>query len=498
MAKQTDYTHPLLERDADLCYMMPYWEKVSDIVEGLSAMRQATTKYLPKFPGELADDYNFRLGATKLTNVYRDVVEGLSTKPFQDEITILGGDEVPDEINEFVKDVDGLGNNITMFSALTFFNAINYAIDWILIDYPTVDNTENISKAEAKQRNLKPFWSHILAKNVLSVKTVRQGSKTIITYFRVLEPGEGNEPDHVRVFEYDEQGNAIWTLYQKNQNATGTEDMFVVVGRGVLTIGIIPIVPFVTGRRDGNSMKFFPAMEDAADLQITLYQDESALQYIKTLGAYPMLAANGVKPEIGPDKKPMSVGIGPGRIVYAKPDGSGNHGEWKFIEPNANSMEFLKKSVDGTKTDLRELGRQPLTAQSSQLTTVTTSVAAGKAKSAVTAWAYGLQDTLENALTLTAMWMKIKGYEPEVNVYTGFDDVLNDGSDLDALVKTRENGDLSRETLLDEFKRRKILSPEFKYSDEMEKLFNEIPSDEPDSPEMDDEGDEDGEESNNS
>ena len=125
---------------------------------------------------------------------------------------------------------------------------------------------------------------------------------------------------------------------------------------------------------------------------------------------------------------------------------------------------------------MRELGRQPLTAMSTQLTTVTTSIAAGKAKSAVTAWSYGLKDALENALLITMKWMGID-YEPEINVYTGFDNVLDDGSDIEELGKARERGDISVETYWDELKRRKILSPEFDIEEERKRLLDEIPVD---------------------
>ena len=162
--------------------------------------------------------------------------------------------------------------------------------------------------------------------------------------------------------------------------------------------------------------------------------------------------------------------------MYGLPDGAGNHGTWSFIEPQANSMEFMQKNIDKTKQDLRELGRQPLTALSTQLTTVTTSIAAGKARSAVSAWALALKDALENAMKITMMYMRIDA-EPEVNVYTGFDNVTDDGSDLDALDKARARGDISQETFLFELKRRKVLSPEFDYEAEKQRMLNDIPGD---------------------
>lgn len=455
--------------------MVPYWDKVDAIVEGYEAVKALGPVMLPKFPDEKQTDYDFRLASSKFTNIYRDVLEGLATKPFEEEVSLIGSD-IPSELMEFVEDVDGTGNNLTVFSALTFFNGINFAIDWIFIDYPVIRGAEVITKAEAKAMNIKPFWTHVLAKNVLEVKTDIIGSKEVISYIRVFEPAGNGVKDRIRVFWRSPDSVVTWALYEKNEKSTKLDDQWIKIDEGVLSIKIIPFVPFTTGRRDGRSFKFFPAMRDAADLQCILYQDESALQFIKIMAGYPMLAANGMRPKMMADgKTPEKVGIGPMKVLYGVPDASGNHGEWKFIEPNANSMEFLQKSIDKTKQDLRELGRQPLTALSTQLTTVTTSIAAGKARSAVSAWALGLKDALENALKITMLWMN-SSYEPEVNVYTGFDNVSDDGSDLDALLKMRETGDLSQQTLWFEMKRRKVLSPEFNAESEYERMTDEIPS----------------------
>ena len=451
--------------------MVTYWEKVTNIVNGLEYIRRAREDYLPKFPNELEDDYNFRLSLGKFTNIYRDVLEGLATKPFEEEITLIGGESIPDSITDFVENVDGSGTHLSQFAALTFFNGINYALDWIFIDYPSITTNRPLNRAEVKEMKIKPFWSHVLAKNVCEVRTEIFGSEEVLSYIRIREPALLLEDEKVRIFERN--GNVVtWSLWQEGIQIDG----------GQLSINRIPLVPFITGRRDGRTWKFFPVMQDAADLQITLYQNETQLEYVKTLAGYPMLAANGMRPEKGSDGKPVKVAIGPGRIMYGVPDGAGNHGEWRFIEPSANSLEFLKKDIAQTKQDLRELGRQPLTALSTQLTTTTTSIAAGKARSAVTAWALSLKDALENALVITAMFMGIKDYDPEVNVYTGFDNVLDDGSDLETLNAARDRRDLSQETYLFELKRRKVLSPEFKYEDELKRIMNEIPSEEADSP----------------
>lgn len=466
--------HPLLQRSKDIAFMLPYWDKVDPIIEGYDAVKRAGKSFLPMFNDESKSDYDIRLNLTKFTNIFRDVCEGLSSKPFQEEITLIG-DDIPDELRGFIEDVDGAGTNLTAFASLTFFNSITYAIDWIMVDAPSIKTDRPMSVAEARERGIRPYWVHVLGRNVLEVRKIMEGSREVLTYIRVFEPSmDYSIPDRVRVFE--KIGNRVtWELWESNEKAPKLEDRMVKIEEGQLSIDVIPFIPMITGRRDGKTYKIYPAMQDAADLQISLYQDESALKFIKTMAGYPMLAANGVKPELDKEGHPVRLAVGPMKVLYSKPDGNGNYGEWKYIEPSAHSMEFLKKEIDATKQDLRELGRQPLTALSSQLTTVTTSIAAGKAKSAVGAWALMLKDVLENCFVLTARYLNID-YEVEVNVYTDFDNISDTNADVDNLITMRQNGDLSQETLWFETQRRKVLSPEFNAEEERKRITDEIPA----------------------
>jgi hypothetical protein len=473
--------------------MLPYWWKVHALVKGKAAVIEAREDFLPKFPEETEANYDNRLANAKYTNVYRDVLEGLATKPFEAMVTLIKTDEkvIPTELEEFVSNVDGSYTNLTVFSALTFFNGINDAISWIFIDHPEIpENLKGrpISRAEAKQYKLSPYWTHVLAKNVLEVQTKVIGSQNVVNYIRIYEPSVDGLNDRVRVFERSDDNVVTWKLYRTVPTAQTIDDYAIIEKEGTLSIKVIPLVPFITGRRDGNSWYFFPPMADAADLQVTLYQNETGLEYIKTLACYPMLAANGLKPPMSEDGKTVKkVSVGPMQVLYAPMDGNGKNGEWKFIEPTANSMEFLQKNIDKTKQDLRELGRQPLTALSSQLTTVTTSIAAGKGRSAVSAWALTLKDSLENALKISLMYMGNVDYDPEVNVYTGFDNVDGTDADIQELGSARERGDISRETYWGELKRRKVLSPEFNSVEEAKRLLSEVPSDGIDSPVVGDE-----------
>lgn len=465
----------ILKRSIDSAAMLPYWDMIDTVMKGIEGMRLAAETYLPKFPSEKTENYNFRLKSTKMTNIFRDIVENLSSKPFEDEIKLITKEKekLPETIEEFIENVDGSGNNITVFASSTMFNGIAAALDWIFVDYPSFTK-EAAPKtiAEKKKAGVRPFWSHVLARNVLEVRSEIINSSETLTYMRILEPGK---PNYVRIFERSKEGVVTWMLYEEDVKAKKVDEAYVLVENGIISIGVIPLVRFQTGRRDGRSFKYFPALSDAADLQIELYQQESGLKFAKIMAAYPMLAGNGVTPEKDATGKPVGLQIGPGQVLYAGMDANGNVGSWQFIEPSATSLKFLADDIKETQQQLRELGKQPLTAQSGNLTTISSAVAAGKARSAVAAWALNLKDTLENALVLTCMFENINAetYDPQVNVYTEFDDVIDEGKDIEALNQARERGDLSQETYWKEYKRRKILSTEFDADEERKLLLDE-------------------------
>lgn len=482
----------------DYSAMSGYWRMVATILDGAAAMRAAGETYLPKFPNETQEDYDYRRKNAKFTNVYRDIVESLAAKPFATELGIkdgsasdtIAGKPVKDEKGKsvrrggLVEDIDGQGNHLNVFAAGLFFAGINDAISWILVDKQPVP--AGATRAVERDIGARPYWVHIPAHRLLAVYSDTIAGKEEIVHARILEPetvrdGFGEKTvNRVRVLNREKlapgsYAPATYQVWEEQAKSEGSsEKEWVVVGEGPIAIGVISLVPFITGRRKGSSWQFVPPMQDAAYLQIEHFQAESNLKVTKTETCFPMLAANGVEPVMEGDT-PAAVPVGPRAVLYAPPYGESQHGEWTVITPDAACLKFLAEDIAATEQQLREIGRQPLTA-SAGITVVAAALASQKASSIVQAWALALKDALEQGLAFTAQWLGDTS-EPEVTIDTDFaiDGESDKGPDY-LLALYGKNG-LSTETMWEEGKRRNFLSPEFTPEREEQRLAAELPGD---------------------
>lgn len=448
--------------------MAPYWRQVNALMGGVAAMRDAGKTYLPKYEAETEDAYEDRRKGARFTNIFRDIVENLAQRPFKSEVVL--DDDAPGVLSEYVEDVDGKGNNLHVFAASVFFDGIANAVDYILVDHAPTRG--GMTVAEERRQGVRPFWVRYPAESVLAAYTAQVAGREEFVHVRLREDmteRDGWKEVHherVRIFNREpladgQYGPATWELWEKSEKGEWTP----VEGQaGPVTLGVIPLVPFVTGRRIGG-WRFYPPMRDAADLQIEYYQQENALKNAKLLTAFPMLAGNGVSPEYGDDGKPMPLIVGPSTVLYA-PGGDGGSASWEFVEPGATSLKFLADDLEATARELRELGRQPLTAQSGNLTVVTTAFAAQKGNSAVQAWALSLKDALENALRYTAMWLNVPDEKATVSIDTDFDLGLGDDDSFVHVLEMHRDGALDYEAMIHEAKRRGIIDKDFDPADD--------------------------------
>lgn len=457
------------QTSSDYAAMAPYWAMVDAILDGVEALRAGRERYLPRFPKETPADYAIRVATTPLTNLYDDTSRTLASKPFSREVALVDGSASP-RIAGLVEDIDGRGNHLHVLARQAFKAGIDKGVDWILVDYTRVPPGATLD--DERRLGARPYWLRVPVERLLAVYSDFVGGREIIVHARIREDltvrdgwGEATRT-RVRVFdrprnEDGSYGRAVFQIWELSDE-DGKEGGWRVIEEGPVTIGVIPLVPFVTGDRQEGSWRVQAPLRHLAHLQIEEFQQESNLKWVQALTCYPMLAANGV-PGIDESGKAITVPVGPAAVLFAPPYSTGQgmaHGEWKFVEPTAESIKTLMEHLDGTRRQMKELGMQPLLPRTGNLTATATGIQAAKAHSAAQAWALALKDALEWALALTARWLGDPS-QPEVSIHTDFGIELEAGEELRTLTTARQGREISRETYWTELKRRNVLSEEF-------------------------------------
>ena len=469
---------------SDHAKIVDFLNMVDSIMGGTKTMREAGEAYLPKFEAEDKQSYDRRLEHSKFTNIFSDIVDSLCKRPFREQVKI--SDETDNIFKEYSADVDGKGNSLHSFAYQLYKSALTDDVTWIFVDY-TPGIPEGISLAEEKELGARPLWRHYESSDVIAVYSDVVNGQERFTEVRLRESEvirrnfKEKIVEKIRVFRHEEWMEyptwEVWRKVEKKANQQTYSEWVLDIPPTEMMVDCIPIIPVIFGTREGCSWRIKPPLRDAAYLQVELYQQENALKNIKTYTAFPMLSASGVQPEPDGGGGTKDVVVGPNTILYAPPGEVGQTpGKWSFIEPNGNSLEFLLKDIKETIKELRELGRQPLTVQSENLTVVTTAVAADKRNSAIQTWARLLEMALVNAFYITAKWLNIEEPTVGVTIYNDFDLGFGDDDTFKYLIELAigEYPMISREALLEEAKRRGLVSPSYNIQADLDRLMEDM------------------------
>lgn len=458
------------QKSIDLQAMWPFWRSVRDVTAGLDALKSKGTTYLPKFPDEPDTRHVARVAEAKLTNVFRDVVEDLSSRPFAKKLDLIS-EGAPDEMVALSEDVDGQGSHLHVFAAEMMFYGVSRGVDFLFVDH-TEASGGALSRAEEIEAGDRVVWRRIAAEDMIDIRTAVVGGVEEFVHVRWHEEiveFDGFKEERlpaVRVVErpWDEgtetYGPPVSVLWRKDDGWLPSDAV-------PLTIGFIPLVAFLTGRRPGESWQIEPPMRDVLDLQLDLFRQETGLSYISRMAAYPMLVGEGVQiPDEG-------FSVGPGQVLVTDMPTQGEPGKFSYLEPGAQSLDFLRQRISDTISQMREIGRQPLNAQSGNLTAAMAALIGSKANSAVAAWALQLADALELAFLYSAEWRGIQpDWEPIVSIHTDFA-VSAGGDDFSFVIEMYQEGLISREKLLHEAKRRGIVDPDHDAESDLETILQE-------------------------
>ena len=466
-------------RSADAECMHEQWQLIADVMEGSTAIKRGGEKYLPKFEKKSAKKYRRRLADAPWRPIFASAVEGLTSRPFAKPITLAG--TVSKRMNLYGNEnVDGCGNNISVFSRRIFDAGVTYGLAAIFVDFsrviPRADGVP-LTVADEREQNLRPYWIEVRAQDLIDVKTDFLGGREVVTHARwfecgVVRDGFGEKQvDRIRAVELDAAGKPHWALWEK-QPGGGYEQ----IASGDMSIPEIPLVRFFTGRRKG-TIAVKPPLYDLAIVALEHYRAMARTTEIENFSGWPCLVGVGMsKPAAGKERDPLTgesseapvMELGPGITLFAPPAGAEGKTDWKIIGPDAALVAEVAKIPERVLEHFNKLAMEPAIPRSN-VTATATAIDNSRAHSALEAWAGALKDALDQALRLTAMWVN----EPDAVtavVSTDFVSQIANTDEAKVLADAQKRGVVSGETERSELKRRGILSPDWIEEEELARL----------------------------
>lgn len=451
------------DQSSAVACMAENWPIIAALLGGTSAMRK-NASLLPKWPNEEQKSYEARLAVATLFPAFQRTIEVLTGKPFSKPLTI--GEDVPTRIKGWTENIDLQGRNLHAFAASLCEEALSYGLSGILVDYPPTKDKDGkplyTTQAAEASAGVRPYFVHIHPGQILGWRSTRVNGAEVLTQLRLLEcvteeDGDFGEKqiEQVRVLM---PGN--WQIWRKS-NAPTSKEEWVLHDHGSTSLSVIPFVT-VYGKRTG-FMRAAPPLLEMAHMNVKHWQSQSDQDTILHVARVPILAVIGV------DDDKWSLTVGASSAVKLP-----LNGDIKFVEHNGNSIEAGRKSLLDLEDQMRQAGAELLVIKPGNITESQTLADNEQGACALQRIVSDLEDGIDQALQFMAMWIgEAQGGHAEI--YDDFGAATLAEASAELLLKMKQSGDLSRQTLQSELKRRGILSPEFDSQQEEDLIAGQPP-----------------------
>ena len=438
------------------------------LIGGTQAMRQAGTTYLPKGSAEADADYQYRLAHTFCTDAYVRTLNYLTGQVFARDPQLDGADA---SFDAFAEDVDKRGNNLAVFSQSVFRDGLHAGVSFILADYSAVqtrtgdlgpeyydaatDSWKPRTVAAAKEKGWGPYWVHIQADSVIDAWWDMVGGKPVLTHFRFYETVEVQKDEWNReeVKQIRVLTPGAWAVWRESKSATGKAS-WEIAEQGATTLTEIPVAIFAPGQKMGLATAQ-PALMGLAELCHRYWIRSSGLEVQLDWLQRGLVFGKCLSHEDG-----FTIPAAPGMGIHST-DPNADLRAVNVVDPKA--VEVSEGSLDKIKMDIGLYGLRLMSPKSSSVTAFQIRRESAESDSALTRWAMAFQDTLEQALKFTAMWMG-QNDGPSVVINTEFDQILDD-AESQVMIAAVEKGILPKEMVFDELKRRGLVRSEIDWEE---------------------------------
>ena len=419
------------------------WAIAESLLEGTACMRLKGEAYLPKWPNEDQKSYEMRIRVATLFPAFKRTVETLAARPFSKPVTVEEG--IGKDFELWFKNIDMAGRTIDQFGFDAMRVALGPGLGGILAEHPI--KPENVvTKADETAAGMRPYLLLIDPTQILGWRSETKEGAHRLTMLRIMEcveeiDGEWltKEIPQVRVLEPGK-----WTTHRKNAKGDWAEHE-----TGFTTLMEIPFAPFY-GERIA-FMQGKPPLMELAHLNVKHWQSQSDQDTILHVARVPILVVTGVTET---EEKPFELTIGSSAAVKLPDDA-----KMEYVEHSGAAIDAGKTSLDGLKEEMRQSGAELLVIKPGPTTATEVATDNAVGMCALQRTSLMMQDALNQAIRFMAQYAKQNdGKDEYVKLFMDFAAATLAEASASMLIGLSNGGTLSRETLINELKRRGILA----------------------------------------
>ena len=331
---------------------------------------------------------------------------------------------------------------------------------FILVDMPATKDRDGNSifanREEEKKANIRPYMCQINSRDILGVKTFRNGVKEDVEEIRIQETVQIPHGDYgtktlkrVRLFRI----GGSWELWQevntftsKNNISSSKEVTYRLIDFGNLSIDIIPIVPIYANRKGLYLAE--SVLKDVAWKNLESWQDGSCQNNALSFARVPMIYITGYNSQDG------QIVLAPNSSIRLT-DPNAKVG---YVEDSGSSIMAGERNGMRIKEEMNELGVRLM---NTVFKTATESIIDSADEDSETkSHIEVLERGAEDATRIMALFddLNIEKNIGKVKIFKEFDLIANRDKDMIAIGDMNRRGTLDKKTELEEAQRRNVVS----------------------------------------
>lgn len=407
-------------------------------------------------------EYNGYSERAEYCNFTGRTIEGSHGVMFRKELIV----EVPDELKQYLENVDGKGNSIYKFVNDATYDCMITSYGGVLVDAPS---GEDVSLKEAEENGILPYLTFFQAEKIINVHTKTVGRKEVVTMVVIKDTEEvpvtndrftTETKDRYKVYELDENGVYTATVY----NEAYEEISSVQPKMYGKTMNYIPF--FFLPNVQPTVPMFMPVVE----VNKAWYRKSADLENGLHWTGIPTPYAVGLNPPTHVDEDGNEVAdevkLGGNHFLFF-PQGTTNV---NFLEFSGSGLGQLQIAMERDEERMAILGARIISQERKGVESAETAkIHRAGENSVVATFAMEMSKVFTNIVKCYLSWTTGKEVTDDVRleINTDYDVVNMSAQELTALVSLWQSGGISKKILFKNLKEGEIIPADVDF-DEME------------------------------